>query len=85
MAISGSGGWIPAVRVSLYNRQLRLHPPFHNVDPMVVWLPEQAAAKFVDDPHAFIYVPTSEGGGTMYLAELLEEMDLIDSIRKETK
>lgn len=76
MAISGAGGWIPSVRVSLYNRTLILSPPIHNVPPSQIFMPEQAAAYFVDNPKAFIYVPVGEGGGTIYLAELLEEMEL---------
>lgn len=78
MAISGSGGWIPSARVSIRNRQLILHPPFHNVPASVVWMPEQAAAHFIDDPLAYIYVPVSDGGGTVYLCELLVEMGVID-------
>jgi len=78
MAIAGSGGWIPSVRVSLRQRQLQLSPPFHNVHPSQVWLPEQAAARFLDCPQAFIYVPVSEHGGLDYLHELLVELDLID-------
>ena len=78
MAIAGSGGWIPSVRVSLNHRQLQLSPPFHNVHPSQVWLPEQAAARFIDCPKAFIYVPVSEHGGLDYLHELLVELDLID-------
>ena len=76
MAIAGSGGWIPSVRVSICRRTLKLHPPIHNVPSTVVWMPELAAAHFVDDPDAFIYVPTSEGGGVIYLSELLREMGL---------
>lgn len=78
MAISGSGGWVPAVRVSVSRRQLRLSRPIHNVPPEVVWHPEDAAAHFVDDPKAYIYVPVRDHGGTAYLIELLEEMGIID-------
>ena len=76
MAISGAGGWIPSVRVSLHNRTMILSPPIHNVPPNQVFMPEQAAAYFFDNPKAFIYVPVGENGGTIYLAELLEEMGL---------
>lgn len=78
MAIAGSGGWIPSVRVSLQRRKLKLSPPFHNVPPEACWMPEHAAAKFIDDPAAFIYVPVRDGGGLDYLDELLVELDLID-------
>lgn len=80
MAISGSGGWIPSVRVSLWQRRMKLSPPFHNVPPEAVWMPEQAAARFIDDPNAFIYVPVREGGGLDYLHDLLVELDLIDPL-----
>lgn len=80
MAIAGNSSYIPAVRVCIYDRQLKLCPPFHNVPREVLWMPEQAAARFVDCPDAYIYVPTSDGGGTIYLSELLEEMDMIDPI-----
>lgn len=76
MAIAGNSTYIPAVRVSLHNRRLKLWPPIHNVPREVLWYPEVAAAMFVDDPNAFLYVPTSDEGGTIYLAELLEEMGL---------
>jgi len=80
MAIAGSGGWIPSVRVSLRQRHLQLSPPFHNVHPSQVWLPEQAAARFIDCPQAFIYVPVSEHGGLDYLHDLLVELGLVDAI-----
>lgn len=78
MAISGSGGWIPCVRVSIYKRRLRLAQIAHNVYPSQVWMPEQAAARFVDCPDAYIYVPIRDGGGVEYLHDLLVEMDLIE-------
>lgn len=80
MAIAGSGGYIPAVRVSIYRRALILHPPIHNVPREVLWMPEQAAARFVDCPNAYLYVPTADEGGTIYLHDLLEEMDMIDPV-----
>lgn len=79
-AISGSGGWIPSARVSLRGRQLELHPPFHNVPPAACWLPEHAAARLIDCPDAFIYVPLRDGGGLDYLHDLLEELDMIDPV-----
>lgn len=78
MAIAGSGGHPSSVRVVLRNRKLVLTGYIHNVHPSAVWMPEWAACKFYDDPKAYIYVPVAEGGGTVYLAELLREMDLID-------
>lgn len=78
MAVSGSGGWIPAVRVYIYRRKLVFSGYMHNVPREVIWLPEQAAARFIDCPDAYIYVPTSQDGGTIYLAELLKEVGLID-------
>ena len=80
MAIAGNSSYIPAVRVSIYNRALILHPPIHNVDRRVLWMPEQAAARFIDCPGSYIYVPTSDEGGTIYLSDLLEEMDMIDPV-----
>lgn len=68
------------MRVSLRQRQLQLSPPFHNVHPSQVWLPEQAAARFIDCPKAYIYVPVSEHGGLDYLHDLLVELDLVDEI-----
>lgn len=78
MAIAGSGGWIPSVRVSLYNRKLVQGSIAHNVPPETCWQPEHAAAYFIDNPHAYIYVSTIRWGGVLYLAELLRELDLID-------
>ena len=78
MAIEGEGGRIPSVRVYIYRRQLELSPPIHNVPTRMVWMPEQAAARFIDDPTAYIYVPTGEQGGTVYLSALLKEMGIID-------
>lgn len=80
MAIAGSGGWTPSVRVCIYNRRLVLSGCIHNVPAKVVWLPEKAAAKFAEDPKAYIYVPTSDDGGTVHLAKLLQEMGLIDPV-----
>lgn len=57
-----------------------LGKPFHNVHPLVVWQPEYAAAHFVDDPKAYIYVPLADNGGVQYLSELLVEMDIIDPV-----
>ena len=73
---------MPAVRVSIYRRKLRQSSIAHNVPRMVLWQPDDAAAKFIDDPDAYIYVPTMENGGTHYLAALLVELDLIDEFRK---
>jgi hypothetical protein len=78
MAIEGEGGKVPSVRVYIYNRKLKLSPPIHNVPTSTVWQPEDAAGRFFDEPRAYIYVPTSENGGTVYLAALLREMGLID-------
>ena len=80
MAIAGNSSYIPAVRVSIYRRALILHPPIHNVPREVLWMPEQAAARFVDCPDAYLYVPTSDEGGTIYLSDLLEELDMIDPV-----
>lgn len=78
MAISGSGGWTPAVRCYVYNRQLRFSGYMHNVPPQIVADVEYAAGYFFDDPsRPGLYIPTV-GGGTIYLAELLQEMDVID-------
>lgn len=80
MAVSGAGGWLPAVRVYVYNRQLKLGGYAHNVPPQVIWEPLYAAAYFYDNPsYPGIYVGTV-GGGTIELAELLEEMDVIDPV-----
>ena len=79
MAIAGSGGWISSVRVVVRDRKLILSGYIHNVHPAAVWMPEQAAAHFLDNPAAYIYVPVSQGGGTVYLADLLAELDVIDS------
>ncbi len=78
MAIAGNSAYVPAVRVCIRNRGLKLCPPIHNVPKQVLWMPEQAAAHFIDNPKAYIYVPTSDHGGTVYLAELLQELDMID-------
>lgn len=78
MAIAGSGGWIPSVRVSLWQRKLKQAQIAHNVPPEACWFPEHAAAKFIDDPQAYIYVPIRDGGGLDYLHDLLVELDLID-------
>lgn len=82
MAIAGNSSYVPAVRVCLYERRLVQSSIAHNVPRQVLWQPEQAAARFVDEPRAYIYVPTMEGGGVHYLADLLVEMDLIDEFRK---
>lgn len=78
MAIAGNSAYVPAVRVSIYQRKLRQSQIAHNVPRSVLWQPEDAAAHFADEPSAFIYVPTMENGGTHYLAALLVEMGLID-------
>lgn len=78
MAIGGNSSYIPAVRVSIWNRKLKLSGPIHNVPREVLWMPEQAAARFLDCPQAFIYVPVAEQGGTVYLDELLRELGEID-------
>jgi hypothetical protein len=70
------------VRVCIHDRTLQLATIAHNVPPSVCWQPEQAAAHFVDDPDAFIYVSTFRWGGVHYLHALLVEMDLIDPIAK---
>lgn len=80
MAIAGNSSYVPAVRVSLYNRKLRLAQIAHNVPREVLWQPLFAAAYFVDNPAAYIYVPTAENGGIHYLHDLLVEMGLIDPI-----
>lgn len=78
MAIGGNSSYIPAVRVSIVRRKLKLSGPIHNVPKEVIWMPEQAAARFLDCPQAFIYVPVSEQGGTVYLDELLRELGEVD-------
>lgn len=78
MAIAGNSSYIPAVRVSLYQRKLKLSYPIHNVPREVLWMPEQAAARFIDCPNDFIYVAISEGGGIYFLHDLLVEDGLID-------
>jgi hypothetical protein len=78
MAIAGSGGWIPSVRVVVRTRKLILCGYMHNVPPEVVFMPLQAAAHFVDKPDAYIYVAVKDEGGTVFLNDLLREMDLID-------
>lgn len=82
MAIAGSGGWIPSVRVCIRHRTLKQAQIAHNVPQEACWMPEQAAAKFIDDPHAYIYVSIRDGGGLDYLYDLLVELDLIDPIDK---
>lgn len=78
MAIAGSG--TPAVRVYVYNRQMHFSGYIHNVPDSVIWEPLYAAAYFYDNPsYPGIYIGTV-GGGTIELAELLEEMDIIDPI-----
>lgn len=80
MAVSGAGTWKPAVRVYVYNRQLKFSGYMHNVPPEVVCDPEYAAGYFYDNPsRPGIYVGTV-GGGTIYLSQLLQEMDIIDRI-----
>lgn len=82
MAIAGNSSYVPAVRVSIYQRKLRQSSIAHNVPRMVLWQPDDAAARLIDVPDAHIYVPTMENGGTHYLAALLVELDLIDEFRK---
>ena len=81
MAIAGNSSYVPAVRVCIYQRRLRQSQIAHNVPRSVLWQPDDAAARFIDDPKAFIYVPTMENGGTHYLAALLVELDMIDEYR----
>lgn len=78
MAISGSGGWTPSVRCTIYNRKLKLGGPIHNVPKSVTHHPEVAAAILELNHKAFIYVPVAEDGGTVYLNELLIEKGLVD-------
>lgn len=78
MAISGSGGWIPSVRLRVRGRKVLLDQISHNVPPEVCWHPEHAAAYFIDNPDAYIYVATFRWGGVHYLNDLLRELDLID-------
>lgn len=78
MAISGGGDFIPAVRVCIRHRQLRQTYPQHNVHRSKVWMPEQAAARFLDCPDDWIYVAIVDEGGVSYLWELLVEVGLLD-------
>lgn len=79
MAISGSGGWTPSVRVFIYNRKLTLSGFIHNVPKSVTYPPEVAAQKFVENPDAIFYATVAEDGGTVRLAYLLEELGLVDN------
>lgn len=55
----------------------------HNVPREVVVDAEYAACYFFDDPsRPGLYVPTV-GGGTIYLSELLQEMDVIDRLQQQ--
>lgn len=78
MAISGSGGWTPSVRCTIYRRKLKLTGPIHNVPKSVTHHPEAAAELLVQDHRAFIYVPVAEDGGTVRLNEILVEKGLVD-------
>lgn len=54
----------------------------HNVPPEVCWMPEDAAAHFLDDPNAYIYVALVDNGGMGHLHDLLVELDVIDAVGK---
>lgn len=85
MAISGSGGWTPSVRCFIYNRQLKLGGPIHNVPKSETHSPHLALTLFIENPKAYIYVPVADDGGTVRLAELLLEEGMIDSWRPKNQ
>lgn len=78
MAIAGSGGWKPSVRVSIIKRKMVLASIAHNVPPSVARTAAEAALEFKENPKAFPYVNLREGGGTGELYVILVKIGLID-------
>lgn len=77
MAISGSGGWTPSVRVVVRKGRLVLNPPIHNVPKSVTHPPDIAVEILSVNPMAYIYVPVGDEGGTWRLNELLKERGIV--------
>jgi hypothetical protein len=77
MAISGSGGWTPSVRVSVRNGKMKLGGPIHNVPKSATHLPLTALEKFIDNPKSYIYVAVADEGGTVELDRLLREHGIV--------
>lgn len=75
MAVAGGG--VPAVRVYIYQRQLRRSGYAHNVDALVVLTPEQAALRVALGESVYV---ESVGEHERKLQDILEDMGFVDEM-----